>query len=268
MEAEGPRSITVSPVSSPAPSSVAPAEASSSSVSVAPDWVSVSVPSSAEQGQRYSYRQFANAVDDVAKGLMAVGVAKGDRVGIWSPNYAEWVLLQYATARIGAILVTINPAYRVNELEYALNQSGISLLVAAPSYLTSDYRAMIAGVRDRVPCERVVYLPVGEEPSSDWAELVSQGASVSDGQLEARTAELHPDDPINIQYTSGTTGFPKGATLSHRNILNNGFFIGEACGYSDASSNNRSSRLTGMLATGAEDASLRAARNSMLSISP
>ncbi len=189
---------------------------------------------SAEQGQRYSYRSFATAVDNLAKGLMAAGVTKGDRVGIWSPNYAEWVLLQYGTARIGAILVTINPAYRVSELEYALNQSGTSLLVAAPSYLTSDYRAMVTEVWDRVPCKRVVYLPVGEQPSDDWAELVAGGSSVSDDELEARTAELRADDPINIQYTSGTTGFPKGATLSHRNILNNGFFIGEACGYTEA----------------------------------
>ena len=189
---------------------------------------------SVQQNLRHSYREFAAAVDELAKGLMAIDVAKGDRVGIWSPNYAEWVILQYATARIGAILVTINPAYRVNELEYALNQSGTSLLVAAPSYLTSNYRAMVAEVWDRVPCERVVYLGVGEQSSDDWAELVAGGSSVSDEELEARTSELHPDDPINIQYTSGTTGFPKGATLSHRNILNNGFFIGEACGYTDA----------------------------------
>jgi len=188
----------------------------------------------AEQEQRYSYTEFATAVDQLAKGLMAAGVDKGDRVGIWSPNHAEWVILQYATARIGAVLVTINPAYRVNELEYVLNQSGVSLLVAAPSYLTSDYRAMIDDVWDRVECERVVYLPVGDKPTSDWSDLLAGATDVSDADLDARTASLDPNDPINIQYTSGTTGFPKGATLSHRNILNNGFFIGEACGYSDA----------------------------------
>ncbi len=189
---------------------------------------------SAEQGIRYSYTEFAAAVDELARALIAAKVDKGDRVGIWSPNYAEWVLLQYATARIGAVLVTINPAYRVNELEYVLNQSGVSLLVAAPSYLTSDYRAMIAEVWDRVDCDRVVYLPVGEAPSDDWANLLAGAAHVTDAALAERTAGLDPNDPINIQYTSGTTGFPKGATLSHRNILNNGFFIGEACGYSDS----------------------------------
>jgi fatty-acyl-CoA synthase len=188
---------------------------------------------SVEQRLRYRYTEFAVAVDELARGLMAVGVEKGGRVGIWSPNYAEWVILQYATARIGAILVTINPAYRVNELEYVLNQSGVSLLVAAPSYLTSDYGAMIDEVWDRVDCERVVYLPVGDDPAGDWAELLAGGAAVTDEELEARTATLDPNDAINIQYTSGTTGFPKGATLSHRNILNNGFFIGEACGYTD-----------------------------------
>ncbi len=197
---------------------------------------------SVEQDQRYSYTEFAAAVDELAKALMAARVEKGDRVGIWSPNYAEWVILQYATARIGAVLVTINPAYRVNELEYVLNQSGVSFLVAAPSHLTSDYRAMITEVWDRVDCERVVYLPVGDEPDGDsntapvpgddWADLLAGASLITDEALEARTATLDPDDPINIQYTSGTTGFPKGATLSHRNILNNGFFIGEACGYS------------------------------------
>ena len=186
-----------------------------------------------DQQLRFSYRQFSAAVDDLAKALMAADVAKGDRVGIWSPNYAEWVVLQYATARIGAVLVTINPAYRVNELEYVLNQSGVSLLVAAPSYLTSDYRAMIEEVWDRVDCQRVVYLPVGADPSDDWDVLLSGAGEISDEPLDARTAQLDPNDPINIQYTSGTTGFPKGATLSHRNILNNGFFIGEACGYDD-----------------------------------
>ncbi len=191
---------------------------------------------SVEQGQRYTYTEFAAAVDELGKALMAAGVDKGDRVGIWSPNYAEWAILQYATARIGAVLVTINPAYRVNELEYVLNQSGVSLLVAAPSYLTSDYRAMIDEVWDRVGCERVVYLPVddGSDAAADWAELLAGASSITDAALDERTASLDPNDPINIQYTSGTTGFPKGATLSHRNILNNGFFIGEACGYSDA----------------------------------
>ena len=181
---------------------------------------------SVEQGLRYSYTEFADEVDRVARGLMAIGVAKGDRVGIWSPNYAEWVLVQYATARIGAILVTINPAYRSSELEYVLNQSGISVLVAVDSFMTSDYRSMIDEVWERVPAERVIYIH-----SSDWDDLLTAADAVSHKQLVERTAQLAPGDAINIQYTSGTTGFPKGATLSHRNILNNGYFIGEACKY-------------------------------------
>ncbi len=184
---------------------------------------------SVEQGLRYTYREFADAVDAVAAGLMGLGVQVGDRVGIWSPNCAEWVLVQYATARIGAILVTINPAYRVAELEYVLNQSGISVLVAAESFSHSDYRGMVEEVRDRVPVRQVVYLQ-----TPDWEDLLAVGEAVSVDQLEERAAGLRPDDPINIQYTSGTTGFPKGATLSHRNILNNGFFVGEACGYTPA----------------------------------
>ena len=181
---------------------------------------------SVEQGLRYTYREFADAVDEVAAGLLALDVQVGDRVGIWSPNCAEWVLVQYATARMGAILVTINPAYRTAELEYVLNQSGTSVLVAAASFSHSDYQGMVEEVWDRVPARQVVYLQ-----TSDWDELLAGGEPVSADQLEERAAELRPDDPINIQYTSGTTGFPKGATLSHRNILNNGFFVGEACGY-------------------------------------
>ena len=181
---------------------------------------------SVEQGLRYTYSELAAEVDRVARGLMGIGVAKGDRVGVWSPNYAEWVLVQYATARIGAILVTINPAYRSSELEYVLNQSQISVLVAVEAFLTSDYRSMIEQVWDRVPTTRVIYIGTG-----DWDDLLGAADDVSSEQLEERSAELEPDDPINIQYTSGTTGFPKGATLSHRNILNNGLFIGEACKY-------------------------------------
>ena len=183
---------------------------------------------SVEQGLRYTYAEFAEQVDRVARGLMAVGVAAGDRVGIWSPNFAEWVLVQYATARIGSILVTINPAYRSSELEYVLNQSGISVLVAVESFLTSDYRSMIVEVWDRVPAQRVIYIHTG-----DWDELLGAAEAVSVEQLAQRSAQLRPDDAINIQYTSGTTGFPKGATLSHRNILNNGLFIGEACEYTE-----------------------------------
>ncbi len=184
---------------------------------------------SVEQGLRFTYAEFSEAVDLVARGLMGIGVAKGDRVGIWSPNYAEWVLVQYATARIGAILVTINPAYRSSELEYVLKQSGTSVLVAVESFLTSDYRSMIEEVYERVPTSRVIYLH-----TADWNGLMEAAEAVSPDQLEERSAQLDPDDAINIQYTSGTTGFPKGATLSHRNILNNGLFIGEACKYTAA----------------------------------
>ena len=183
---------------------------------------------SVEQGLRFTYAQFADEVDQVARGLMGIGVAKGDRVGIWSPNFAEWVLVQYATARIGAILVTINPAYRSSELEYVLNQSGISVLVAVESFSTSDYRSMIEEVWGRVPTNRVIYIH-----TSDWDDLLEVSAEVSMKQLDQRTSELVAGDGINIQYTSGTTGFPKGATLSHRNILNNGYFIGEACKYTE-----------------------------------
>ena len=183
---------------------------------------------SVEQGLRYTYTEFAEEVDRVARALMAIGVAAGDRVGIWSPNYAEWVLVQYATARIGAVLVTINPAYRSSELEYVLNQSGISVLVAVESFLAGDYRSMIDEVWDRVPAGRVIYIHTG-----DWDELLGAAEAVSVEQLAQRSSQLRPDDAINIQYTSGTTGFPKGAALSHRNILNNGLFIGEACKYTE-----------------------------------
>ncbi len=183
---------------------------------------------SVEQGLRYSYAEFAVMVDRVARGLMAIGLQRGDRVGIWSPNFAEWVLIQYATARIGAILVTINPAYRSSELEYVLKQSGVSVLVAVESFMTGDYRAMISDVWDRVPADQIIYLH-----TNDWDGLLDTAEAVSPDELEQRCSQLEPTDAINIQYTSGTTGFPKGATLSHRNILNNGFFIGEACQYDE-----------------------------------
>jgi fatty-acyl-CoA synthase len=172
---------------------------------------------SVEQDLRYTYAELAAAVDDVARGLAARGVGKGDRVGIWAPNCAEWVFVQYATARIGAILVNVNPAYRVHELEYVLNQAGIHTLVSARSFKTSDYAGMIEEVRQRCPSLRnVVFV---DDPQ--WT-----GSEIPD-------VELDRDDPINIQYTSGTTGFPKGATLSHHNILNNGYFVGELISYTE-----------------------------------
>jgi len=178
----------------------------------------VDVPS----GRRWTYGQFASDVDQLAYALLASGIAKGDRVGIWAVNCAEWVLVQYATARIGAIMVNINPAYRTHEVEYVLNQAGISLLVASFSHKGSDYRAMVEQVRGRCPQLReTVY--IGE---ASWDALVARGTAGRAEELRTREAELSCDDPINIQYTSGTTGFPKGATLSHHNILNNGYFVG------------------------------------------
>jgi fatty-acyl-CoA synthase len=182
------------------------------------------------QDVRLTYAQLDQEVDRLARGLLGIGLDKGDRLGIWSPNSAEWVILQYATARVGVILVTLNPAYRTSEVAYALEQSGCRVLVAATEFKTSDYRAMVAEIRPGLPVlERVVF--VGTE---DWEELLGAGASVADDAVADRAAELTFDDPINIQYTSGTTGFPKGATLTHHNILNNGYFIGEGCRYTEA----------------------------------
>ncbi|MEU5852212.1 AMP-binding protein [Saccharopolyspora shandongensis] len=176
-------------------------------------------------GRRWSYREFVAEVDALAVGLLDAGIGKGDRVGIWAPNRAEWTITQYATAKIGAILVNINPAYRMHELEYVLNQAGVRLLVSARSFKSSDYVAMVERVRGKCPgLEQVVFLD-----SPEWAELA--GGTGDPQRLAA--IRLSADDPINIQYTSGTTGFPKGATLSHHNILNNGFFVGELCGYTE-----------------------------------
>jgi fatty-acyl-CoA synthase len=183
-----------------------------------------------EQDRRYTWAELNEAVDELARGLIAAGLEKGDRLGIWSPNCAEWTLVQYATAKLGVILVNINPAYRSSELEYALRQSGCRMLIAAPAFKTSDYEAMVAEVRPGLEVlERVVFLE-GEE----WEGLLAGAPDVGVDELRARSDALEPSDPINIQYTSGTTGFPKGATLTHRNILNNGFFVGEGVGYTEA----------------------------------
>jgi fatty-acyl-CoA synthase len=174
-------------------------------------------------GRRWTWAELDAAVEEAARGLIAVGVAKGDRVGIWAPNCAEWTITQVATARIGVILVNINPAYRTHELAYVVNQSGLRLLVAMSGFKTSDYRAMVEEVDDQCPTlERAVYLD-----TDDWAALVEGGKDLPADAVAERMAGLTPDEPINIQYTSGTTGFPKGATLSHRNILNNGYFTTE-----------------------------------------
>ena len=182
----------------------------------------------AQQGYRATYRELVEQCEQVARGLMARGVRKGDRVGIWSPNRYEWVIVQYATAAMGAILVNINPAYRTSELEYALNQSGISLLVLAAGFRQADYRAMLAEVKGRCPGLREALVL-----EDGWEALKRDASKVSAQQLYDVEATLQFDDPINIQYTSGTTGFPKGATLTHHNILNNGFFIGETLKYTE-----------------------------------
>ncbi|MFE9834128.1 AMP-binding protein [Streptomyces sp. NPDC005551] len=182
-----------------------------------------------ESGRRWTYAEFGAAVGEVARGLLAKGVLKGDRVGIWAVNCPEWVLVQYATARIGAIMVNINPAYRAHEVEYVLRQAGISVLIASQRHKGSDYRALVDRVRGKCPGLReTVYIG---DPS--WDALTAAAASVTEEQLLAREAGLSCDDPVNIQYTSGTTGFPKGATLSHHNILNNGYWVGRTVGYTE-----------------------------------
>ncbi|MEV5242743.1 AMP-binding protein [Streptomyces cinnamoneus] len=180
-------------------------------------------------GRRWTYAEFGRAVEQVALGLLAKGVARGDRVGIWAVNCPEWVMVQYATARIGAVMVNVNPAYRVHELAYVLRQAGISVLVASLAHRTSDYRAMVEEARPGCPDLRDV-VHIGD---ASWDGLLASGEAADPRLLAEREALLHCDDPVNIQYTSGTTGFAKGATLSHRNILNNGYFVGETLGYTE-----------------------------------
>jgi len=177
-------------------------------------------------GRRWTWAELDRDIDALAIGLIRAGITKGDRVAIWSPNCAEWTITQYATAKIGAVLVNINPAYRTHELAYALNQSGTKLLISATEFKSSDYRAMVAEVVDQTPVEKVLFLGTPE-----WTDHNVSDPGVTLAELV--TWSLAPEDPINIQYTSGTTGFPKGATLSHRNILNNGFFVTELIGFTE-----------------------------------
>ena len=195
--------------------------------------------------RRWSYTKMNDDVDRLARALLASGVAKGERVGIWSPNCAEWTLLQYATAKAGAVLVNVNPAYRSHELEFVVKQNGMRMLVTAPSDRNSGYVGMARRALAECPeLRELVFLPSpgGEEldagvPLSDaeltYAELLRRADAVGHSALQARKAELDPHDPINLQYTSGTTGFPKGATLTHHNILNNGHSIGNLLGYTE-----------------------------------
>ncbi|GCD90839.1 AMP-binding protein [Nocardioides sp. LS1] len=180
-------------------------------------------------GRRWTWAELDRDVDALARGLIAAGLEKGDRVGIWAPNCAEWTLVQYATAKAGIVLVNVNPSYRTHEFAYAVNQSGLRMLFAATGFKTSDYRAMVEEVAGECPAlERTVYVD-----TDDFAALVAEGASVTAERLAERMASLSPHDPINIQYTSGTTGRPKGATLSHRNILNNGYFTTELINFTE-----------------------------------
>jgi fatty-acyl-CoA synthase len=176
-----------------------------------------------ESGRRWTWSELSADVDAIALGLIAAGMKTGDRVGMWAPNCSQWTIVQFAAAKAGVVLVNINPAYRTHELSYAINQSGLRVLMAVSSFKTSNYREMIEAVGPQCPSlERAIYVD-----TSDWSALMDEGRQLGTHSLAQRSSELSPDDAINIQYTSGTTGKPKGATLSHRNLLNNGYFVTE-----------------------------------------
>ncbi|MGG5208597.1 AMP-binding protein [Chryseobacterium sp. MIQD13] len=183
---------------------------------------------SVHQGYRATYQEFYNQTTAVAKALIFSGAKAGDRIGIWSSNRYEWVLLQYATARIGTILVNINPAYRTHELTYVINQSGIRFMFSSLSFKTSNYKEMVEYAKEVCPSlEHEIFF------DDNWEDFLNNGQDISDDTLHSFEEHVQFDDPVNIQYTSGTTGFPKGVTLSHHNILNNGYFIGIRLKYSE-----------------------------------
>src|SRR5262245_34385829 len=180
------------------------------------------------QGIRATYRRFWDDVTQATRSLLALGVAAGERVGLWSPNRYEWVAVQYASARLGAILVNINPAYLAEELGYALRQSGVSTLFLASRFKQVEYAPLLAAAKPSCPELKHCF-----NFDSDWRSFLASGVSIAEADVVRRESGLRPDDAINIQYTSGTTGFPKGATLTHRNILNNAYLAGVGLGYTE-----------------------------------